>query len=303
MITSRILAALALVPFCLPARAQDAPGLAACRQLLDQLPAVDPAAAAAASITAPDANTCRFAPMRFAWSRFVGYSMESLTVAGLDAAATITPGKPVLIEAHAVRNAPSFPSPVAAYISKVGAIPFDVAVEFTSDPGSNRFTLRQFSMTGESVGLVQLMATLTNVEVADQPLAAPVPLASDPSTMGLASLSLRLDNHGFVERMVTPGLAGFLAASSPPQADPEPIVEAKKQEIAALLAAAPALYGLPPPTADALTRFVQDFPHPTGSLQCSLTADPPVQLPADPTPAAIRALVTAAHPSCTYAKG
>ncbi len=279
---------------------------APCREMLANMALVPPAAKAETTVTRPDQQTCRFAPLSVQVGPFVGWAIDSLTTQGLiQAASGAAAPQTVRVQARGVRIAPPRANPTTAYIMKVGSIPFDVDLDYVSDPGAKLFTLEQFSMRGEAIGLFEVKAALTGIAVPVNPFATPQgPAMPDTSTLGLRSLSVHLENHGFIERMVTPAVAGYVVSSSG-GADPEPVINARKLAIAAMLRAMLPAYGTTPETADALSRFVSDFPHPSGSLQCSLAADPPLRMPADgasPDQAAIKAMVSASHPTCTYVR-
>ena len=270
---------------------------APCRDLLSTMAFVEPATKAQAVVTRPDERTCVFAPMRFGSGRAIGWAMESLTIQGL----APTGSGEVRIAAHAIHNAPAAMPPISAYIAKVGAIPFDVDIEYHSDPRAGLFTLDRFSMRGQVIGDLEVTAALTGIAVPADPLASTVTPPNVDAT-ALKSFTLLLENHGFVERMVTPFVAGFLAASAP-QADPEAAINAQKLATVAMIRGMLPAYGVAPGTVDALARFVSDFPHPTGKLQCSLQAEPPLRMPGDatpPDPATIKAMVAAGHPTCSY---
>ena len=278
---------------------------APCRDLLAAIPLLTASARPATAITRPDPQTCSYAPLRFAANLRFSYSIATMTVHGVAPSSTTGgagAGKlqpSVRVEAGGIRIAPRG-NPVVAYISKVGAIPFDIVLDYVNDHAARRFTLREFSMRGEAVGVLEIAADVTNVDVGDTPgdaIAAPPEIAA----AGLRSFSLRLANHGFVEHMIVPALAGFLAAQAPGD-DIEPMIDAQKTQIAATITTMGPQLGFAADTADALARFVSDFPHPTGVLRCHLASDPPLAIKPDtpPDPMALAQLVASAHPTCTY---
>jgi hypothetical protein len=139
------------------------------------------------------------------------------------------------------------------------------------------------------------------ISLPDNPFASnPADLTlPDISKIGVQSLSLRLPDRGFVEHMIVPAIAARAALGAPAN-NPEPVINAERLHIATAARSILPKYGVTTHTADSVARFVMDFPHPLGTLRCSLNADPPLAFPPDPDPANVASKLTAAHATCTY---
>ncbi len=165
-------------------------------------------------------------------------------------------------------------SPVTNYITKLQQWPMDVTAAYHWFPADGRLEVQDLQVTSVRTGLMSVSADL----VTDKNTTPQALLTS--GHIGLSRLRLRLDNQGLFEALVGPMASASLLYFSKPgddQPEIEPQVEGAKTRAIASLTATPETQ-IDGESRQALIRFIQDIPHPTGFFSLEIEFAKPIML-------------------------
>ncbi len=156
------------------------------------------------------------------------------------------------------------------YIMSIQQWPMDMSAAFHYDAKEGLLDIQEMQITNLRLGKAALSAQLTLPKDTD----AGHLVAS--GSAGLTHLRLRLDNMGMFEGLAIPALAAALQEAT---GTDDPAKSLKQFQVAAAVA----LGALPDSRIDAdsrtaLSRFVQDLPHPSGFFTLDITFAKPLQI-------------------------
>lgn len=277
------LTALLLLPGAAFAQEADAPADAAkpapkppitdCQSLAANLTGI---IALGADGTAEDIeNGCRFTNASLPFdTQFIVWKAAEVLVTGpdlIESAAAGTPPKALDVEVRRARQTYSEShgiDPLSGYIMQVGMIPMNMHVAYEWDEASKVFTLenaRIFSRDGDLDAFLELAGIDALPTDIDSPAEIP--------GIAFSQYRIKIDNKGIFEGFIAPALLAMLPYGEDPAESLPPIKTMIKGVIA----------GLPATTADEetktlLAQFVDQFPHPTGVYDLSVTAAEPIPL-------------------------
>ena len=160
---------------------------------------------------------------------------------------------------------------VVNYINRLQQWPMDLDMSYHWDPQAGRLELDEARLSSVKAGLVALSGDFVldgNVNAGAIP---------DPANVGVSRLRFRLDNQGLFEALAGPALSAYLAAQIGQDAD----LDAEVERLKAL--AVKSIGATPETVADgasrqALIRFVEDLPHPTGFFSVEVEFPKPLKL-------------------------
>lgn len=273
------------------------PALRRCRDLLEPLsPSESPPGPVSVQATGP--GECRFRNIRLDLGGFVGYRMDALLVRGIPFSRPQGPLAPVhaRVEARGITLAIRDQPAKLAWMSRQQQVPFDLVLDAAYNPATTTLVLNEFSMNGELLGHVGLLARLENVHLLTTRADAVPEMQAPP---GLRSLHLELDSRTFLLSYVLPLIMNML-----PDEDPDAAFQVGRAKVIAAINALLPSSGASADTTAAVAQLMADFPHPKHPAVLDVEAKTPITPDAifaatdDPTrlPALLQALViTAAY--------
>lgn len=165
-------------------------------------------------------------------------------------------------------------NPLASYITKLQQWPMEFAASYRWHAADGRLEVDDVRLSSIRGGVMSVSADLTaDRNTTPQALAA-------TGNIGISRLRVRLDNQGLFEALVGPSAVALAAYFSVPDGetgDIEARIEEAKAKAVALLAAAPDTQ-LDKDSKQALIRFVQDMPHPTGYFSVEIELPKPLTI-------------------------
>jgi len=250
-----------------PCSALAKPREVSCQSLADRLLA---GRTTAQTKVLEDGQSCVITHVKITISPLRNWTIDRLTVSGPDFRG-LEKGKPfpsaLRVETQGIRFAPDIDDAHTRYVLQVQQRPFDARLSYEWDKATQQLHLRELALDSPRGGLVVLSM---DADLSDLDTRTTVPELKD---LGIRHVRMVLDNNGIFEDMLAPVLIGLV----PPDDDPAvEIPKAQARELAQLRK-------LPSSVIDeaskaALTRFINDFPHPRGRLEIDQTFDRPLQL-------------------------
>lgn len=241
-----------------------------CNALVDALPVIQ--RTAQTTITA-DGEGCTITGFRISSGSSgiidTGLSIERAHASGaglVRAAATQRFPDWLRLELNGVRVDVKTGKPGVDYMNRRQQKPFDVRLVYRSDKAKNAIRLEEASLAGEALGLLRLDATVYGLDLA----ALKVGEQPDLPSLRIGDLGLRLDNKAMIATFALPLIIGAIGFEH----DPEPALEAYRKTAIDMLDLLPGSF-MVAASKDALTRFIRDFPDPSGRLELTAKADPP----------------------------
>ncbi|MCI4591809.1 hypothetical protein MOK15_17135 [Sphingobium sp. BYY-5] len=211
---------------------------------------------------------CLFSNMRIKTGTRQAWTVEQLTVAGLDQwDGKLSPLPPHLrVEAKGIRFSYEIDNSHARYQMALTQKPFDARLDFAFDVAAKTLSLREVALESPWLGHVSFAA---DAEFQGDNVRDP----SDLIGLRVSRLRFVLDNRSLLESMIMPSLIAFIPD------DKDPAVEFPRQQ----KEAERRLKKLPTSALDAesrqaLIRFTRDFPHPSGHFELDLMLDRPTSL-------------------------
>jgi hypothetical protein len=250
-----------------PSLALAKPGEVSCKALADRLLAerMTPA-----TKVIEDGPGCVVTKLKFAMGQYRGWTVDRLTVSGPDFR-KLGKGKPfptaLRVEAQGVRFAPDVDDSHSRYLIQAQQHPFDARLSYDWDKATRRLHLRELALDDPRTGLIELSmdADLDDLDTRTTPPA--------PKDFGIRHVRMVIDNNGLFEGMLLPPVLAMIPSDQDPAVE---IPKAQARELAQIRK-------LPSSVIDeaskaALSRFVNDFPHPKGRVEIDQTFDTPLRL-------------------------
>lgn len=245
-----------------PAAAQSTDAaVATCSALISRLdPDLRPSSPPT-DITPAGPAACRYDGVHLPATSRAGWDVASVVIRGVPSGPIGTEPLAMRVEANGITFALHTGRAAMDWMSRQQQVPFNVTLELTYDPGTKLAVLKEFSMVSET-GSASLDGIFENVEPFDplRPSDIPPPFGSR-----IKALHIHLESKQFLTSFVLP-----MVVASIPDGDTGAIVEGMKTmvigEVRELLPVAPR------ETVNAITDFVQDFPHPRHPFDLSLQA-------------------------------
>ena len=227
-------------------------------------------------VTPIGAEGCRFSDLRLTASKYLGWSVGSVTVEHVDFKGAYANGRPLSLAAHAEGvlrvlqsgNAPS------DYQFKLLQHPMQLSLAYGADRAARTFTLSDLGVRGERVGRLAVTAELDDFDQAALE-GDPQDIPSALRLVKLGRFTLQLDNRGLIEVYA---LLPALLALPGGHDDPEGAIRNAKLEAVAALGSLKS--AIAAPSLQALRTFIEDLPQPQRPLTLICAPTAPVSLAA-----------------------
>jgi hypothetical protein len=217
-----------------------------------------------------DGQTCAVTNLKIAKSRYQGWTIERLTVTGPDFR-RLEKGQlfptALRVEALGVRFAPDIEDTHSRYLIQAQQRPLDARLDYAWDKATQRLHLRELAVEGSVGGL---FAVSMDADLADLDTRTTLP---GPKDLGVRRARLVFDNGGLFESLLLPVILGLVPADKDPAAEIPKAQAREKAKVRALPSST-----IDEASKDALSRFIDDFPHPRGHFEIDQTFDAPLRL-------------------------
>jgi hypothetical protein len=217
-----------------------------------------------------DGQTCAVTNLKIAKSRYQGWTIERLTVTGPDFL-RLEKGRlfptALRVEAHGVRFAPDVEDARTRYLMQAQQRPFDARLDYMWDKVTQQLHLRELALDSPQKGLIVVSM---DADLADLDRRTTVP---QPKDFGVRRARLVLDNSGLFESMLLPVIIGLFPSDKDPAVEIPKAQAREKAKVRALPSST-----IDEASKDALSRFIDDFPHPRGHFEIDQTFDAPLRL-------------------------
>lgn len=213
---------------------------------------------------------CQFSDVRIKLGHTQSWSIDQLTISGLDGwDRKTTPLPPhLLVSAKGIRFSPAIDNSHIRYQLRLTQHPFDARLDAGFDPASKQLSIRELALESPWIGHIGL--NMDAIYRLDQDAHAGRDLPDLPA-LQLSHSRLVLDNKTLFESMLMPMIIAFV----PQDQDPAVVFPRWQKRAEAQLREIPAKL-LDPASREALIGFIRDFPHPTGHFQINISLAHPI---------------------------